>query len=77
MQYIKILSKKFISFYLVYMVHFYTVLSIFTRKMFIVFSLSLQIRSDTSLCVDKTLPEIQVKCESMQQIFDRIDKLEV
>ena len=36
-----------------------------------------QIRSDTSLCVDKTVPGIQEKCESMQQIFERIDKLEV
>ena len=77
MQYIKILPKKFISFYIGIYGTFYTILPISTRKMFIVFSLSLQIRSDTSLCVDKTLPEIQVKCESMQQIFDRIDKLEV
>ena len=39
--------------------------------------LHFQIRSDTSLCVDKTVPDIQAKCESMQQIFERIDKLEV
>lgn len=35
------------------------------------------IRSDTSLCVDKTVPQIQEKCENMKQIFERIDKLEM
>lgn len=34
------------------------------------------IRSDTSLCVDKTVLQIQTKCEDMKQIFKRIDQLE-
>ncbi|KAK7114305.1 biogenesis of lysosome-related organelles complex 1 subunit 4-like [Littorina saxatilis] len=34
------------------------------------------IRSDTSLCLSKTMPEIQSKCEEMEEMFDRIDCLE-
>ncbi|XP_045192752.2 biogenesis of lysosome-related organelles complex 1 subunit 4-like [Mercenaria mercenaria] len=34
------------------------------------------IRSDTSLCVDKNVREIQAKCADMKQIFTRIDQLE-
>ncbi|KAL5021838.1 hypothetical protein ScPMuIL_000993 [Solemya velum] len=34
------------------------------------------IRSDTTLCLNKTLPEIQQKSLQMQKIFDRVDKME-
>ncbi|KAK0062740.1 biogenesis of lysosome-related organelles complex 1 subunit 4 [Biomphalaria pfeifferi] len=41
------------------------------------FSLVDMIRSDTSLCLTTTLPQIQEKCAEMEFIFDKIDKLEV
>ncbi|KAL3858594.1 hypothetical protein ACJMK2_008866 [Sinanodonta woodiana] len=34
------------------------------------------IRSDTSLCMNKTLPLIKEKCDGMKKIFTRIDRLE-
>ncbi|KAL8616353.1 hypothetical protein ACOMHN_032207 [Nucella lapillus] len=34
------------------------------------------IRSDTSLCLAKTMPEIQSRCQEMQDMFGRIDRLE-
>ncbi|XP_076449405.1 biogenesis of lysosome-related organelles complex 1 subunit 4-like [Babylonia areolata] len=34
------------------------------------------IRSDTSLCLSKTMPEIQSKCQKMEDMFQRIDRLE-
>lgn len=34
------------------------------------------IRSDTTLCLTKTMPEIQARCHEMQEMFDRIDRLE-
>ncbi|KAK3607385.1 hypothetical protein CHS0354_022546 [Potamilus streckersoni] len=34
------------------------------------------IRSDTSLCMNKTLPQIKAKCDGMKKIFTRIDRLE-
>ncbi|CAL1536532.1 unnamed protein product [Lymnaea stagnalis] len=40
------------------------------------FSLVDMIRSDTSLCLTTTLPQIQDKCAQMEAIFDKIDKLE-
>lgn len=36
-----------------------------------------QIRSDTALCLYRTMPEIQEKCKEIQVIFAKIDKLEV
>lgn len=36
-----------------------------------------QIRSDTSLCLTKTMPEIEAKCKEMNDIFTHIDHLEV
>ncbi|XP_059178257.1 uncharacterized protein LOC131957451 isoform X2 [Physella acuta] len=40
------------------------------------FSLVDMIRSDTSLCLSTTLPQIQEKCVEMEAVFERIDKLE-
>ncbi|XP_046563825.1 biogenesis of lysosome-related organelles complex 1 subunit 4-like [Haliotis rubra] len=34
------------------------------------------IRSDTTLCLNKTVPDIQSKCAEMEIIFEKIDKLE-
>ncbi|XP_025115596.1 biogenesis of lysosome-related organelles complex 1 subunit 4-like [Pomacea canaliculata] len=34
------------------------------------------IRSDTSLCLTKTMPEIEAKCKEMNDIFTHIDHLE-
>ncbi|XP_061197474.1 biogenesis of lysosome-related organelles complex 1 subunit 4-like [Saccostrea echinata] len=34
------------------------------------------IRADTNLCLTETLPRIQTKCTQMQEIFEKIDKLE-
>ncbi|XP_064598992.1 biogenesis of lysosome-related organelles complex 1 subunit 4-like [Liolophura sinensis] len=34
------------------------------------------IRSDTALCLYRTMPEIQEKCKEIQVIFGKIDKLE-
>ncbi|XP_067651272.1 biogenesis of lysosome-related organelles complex 1 subunit 4-like [Haliotis asinina] len=34
------------------------------------------IRSDTTLCLNKTVPDIQSKCAEMEAIFEKIDKLE-
>ncbi|WAR12976.1 BL1S4-like protein [Mya arenaria] len=34
------------------------------------------IRSDTSLCVETNVRNIQTKCEQMKQIFARVDQLE-
>jgi len=39
--------------------------------------ISCQIRSDTSLCLNSTLPHIYAKSQQMKAIFERIDKLEV
>ena len=41
------------------------------------FDLSHQIRSDTNLCLNSTLPHIYAKSQQMKAIFERIDKLEV
>ena len=35
------------------------------------------VRSDTTLCLKRTLPEIRSKSESMKAVFDRIDEMEV
>ncbi|BFZ12578.1 hypothetical protein BsWGS_15617 [Bradybaena similaris] len=40
------------------------------------FSLVDMIRSDTTLCLSTTLPDIQAKCAEMEAIFEKIDKLE-
>ncbi|CAG5127111.1 unnamed protein product, partial [Candidula unifasciata] len=40
------------------------------------FSLVDMIRSDTTLCLSTTLPDIQAKCAEMEIIFEKIDKLE-
>ncbi|XP_048255010.1 biogenesis of lysosome-related organelles complex 1 subunit 4-like [Haliotis rufescens] len=34
------------------------------------------IRSDTTLCLNKTVPDIHGKCTEMEVIFEKIDKLE-
>ncbi|XP_022339051.2 biogenesis of lysosome-related organelles complex 1 subunit 4-like [Crassostrea virginica] len=34
------------------------------------------IREDNNLCLKETLPRIQEKCSQMQEIFEKIDKLE-
>lgn len=36
-----------------------------------------QIRSDTSLCLDETMPRIHEKASQLTQVFDKIDQLEV
>ena len=38
---------------------------------------SRQIRSDTNLCLGRTLPSIYQKSVEMQKMFERIDQLEV
>ena len=35
------------------------------------------VRSDTTLCLNRTLPEIQKKSEAMKDVFKRVDQLEV
>ncbi|KAH9490092.1 biogenesis of lysosome- organelles complex 1 subunit 4 [Bulinus truncatus] len=40
------------------------------------FSLVDMIRSDTSLCLTTTLPQIQEKCVEMEAVFEKIDRLE-
>lgn len=37
----------------------------------------LQVRGDNALCLNSTLPEIFKKCEEMEKMFDKVDKLEV
>ncbi|XP_036359453.1 biogenesis of lysosome-related organelles complex 1 subunit 4 isoform X2 [Octopus sinensis] len=37
---------------------------------------SLEIRGDTTLCLYKTMPEIEVKASEMQRLFVKIDQLE-
>ena len=36
-----------------------------------------QIRSDTNLCLGRTLPTIHKKCLEMEKMFEKIDQLEV
>lgn len=36
-----------------------------------------QIRVDNNLCLSETLPRLQKKCAKMQEIFEKVDKLEV
>ncbi|GFN77125.1 biogenesis of lysosomal organelles complex-1, subunit 4, cappuccino [Plakobranchus ocellatus] len=40
------------------------------------FSLVDMIRSDTTLCLSNTLPDIQMKCQEMDALFEKIDRLE-
>lgn len=40
------------------------------------FSLVDMIRSDTSLCLQNTMPDIQIKCKEMDAVFEKIDRLE-
>ncbi|GFS14206.1 biogenesis of lysosome-related organelles complex 1 subunit 4-like [Elysia marginata] len=40
------------------------------------FSLVDMIRSDTSLCLQNTMPDIQMKCKEMDAVFEKIDRLE-
>ncbi|RUS76295.1 hypothetical protein EGW08_015941 [Elysia chlorotica] len=40
------------------------------------FSLVDMIRSDTSLCLQNTMPDIQMKCREMEAVFEKIDRLE-
>ncbi|XP_005111220.1 biogenesis of lysosome-related organelles complex 1 subunit 4 [Aplysia californica] len=40
------------------------------------FSLVDMIRSDTTLCLSTTVPDIQAKCQEIEAVFEKIDKLE-